>query len=95
MSIQSEKIDLATNAGAGTGTDKPIKGGKYMIMAEATWGGGNVKLQMQAPNSSWFDVASSTLSANGMLPLELPPGRIRAVVTTSTGVYASLVGIPQ
>ena len=95
MSINNGRIDLCENAGAGNKAAKECKGGRYYLMAEATWGGGNIKLQFQTPNGTWIDVPSSTLSANNGTAIELPQGQIRAVVTTATAVYAYLVGIPQ
>lgn len=96
MSKQQVRLTLSANAGAGNGTAYEWPGGKGMFMAEATWGGGNVKLQQQSANATWIDVApSSTLSANGMVVLDLPPGQVRVVITTSTAVYSYLVGIPQ
>jgi len=87
------RLDLASNAGAGNGTAKEWPGGTGFFMAEATWGGGSVKLQYQTPQGTWVDVASSTLSANGALKLDVPPGQVRAAIATSTAVYAHFVRI--
>lgn len=87
------RVALAENAGAGNQTAKEWRGGKAMLLAEATWGGGNVKLQIQTPQGTWVDVPSSTLSANGVLNLELPAGQVRAVSATATALYAYLVNI--
>lgn len=94
MSIRN-KIALLTNAGTGNGAAFVQPGGKYQLNVEATFGGGNVKLQMKTENATYVDVANSTLSANGSLVLELPPGEVRAVSTTATAVYAALVPIYQ
>lgn len=95
MSIQAEQIILGANVGAGNGESKPVKGGKYAFMAEATWGGGSAKVQVQTPNGTWMDVPNTTLSANGFVSVELPPGQARVVVATSTAAYCYLVGMPQ
>lgn len=95
MSINNGRIDLCESAGAGNQASKECKGGRYYFMAEATWGGGNVKLQFQTPNGTWIDVTGSSLTANGGLAIELPQGQVRAVITTASVVYAYLVGIPQ
>jgi hypothetical protein len=87
-------INLLSNAAAGTSAAQYFPGGRAVFVAQATWGGGNVKLQCQAPGQNWFDVASSTLSADGMLPLDLPPGQYRAVAATGSAFYASLVSVP-
>ena len=89
------KKELLSNASAGNGSDVSWPGGVAVMVAEATWGGGNVKLQAKLDQGNYADVASSTLSANGMTAgLYLPPGTYRAVVTTSSAVYASLVRVP-
>lgn len=90
----TERIDFLSNAAAGNGVSKSYKGGKIALYAEATWGGGNVKLQFQSPQGTWIDVPSSTLSANGFVILEVPPGQYRAVVTTASAAYASAVEVP-
>ena len=91
----TDRIDFFSNAAAGNSTAKFWKGGKVAFYAEATFGGGNVKLQFQSPQATWIDVASSTLSANGLLILELPPGQYRAVGTTASAIYASMVTVPM
>lgn len=89
------KATIAANAGAGNLSSVQFPGGKAMFIAEGTWGGGNIKLQVKAGNNTWVDISSSTLSANGTLNLDLPPCEIRGVVTTSTGVYADLITVPN
>ncbi len=88
----AQRVTVASNSGAGNGTAVILdSGGKWLFMAEATWGGGNIKLQTQSANSTWVDIASSTLSANGALAIDLPAGSVRGVITTSSAVYAYLV----
>lgn len=78
---------LLSNASA-TGSPVQWSGGKGVFSAVATWGGGNVQLQYLGPDgTTWLNVGAA-LTANGLAPFELPPGRIRAAVTTATGVYA-------
>lgn len=84
------KLDLVLNDVVQTG--QFWLGGRGMLIAEATWGGGSVKLQFKSPNGTWMDYASGSLSANGALMFELHPCEIRAVVTTATGVYAYAIG---
>ncbi len=68
-------------------------GGRGIFMAEATWGGGSVKLQYKSPQGTWIDVgAAATLTANGMVMVELPPGVVKVVRATATAVYAWLMG---
>ena len=88
------RLTFLENAAAGTSGERQVHaGGKFGFMAEATWGGGNQKLQIQNPKGTWADVASSTLSANGMAVLYLPAGNYRVVATTSTANYTWLVPI--
>jgi len=90
------KLTLLSNSGAGDGASFIWPGGRGMMSASATWGGGNIKLQMKVPAASatWADVPSSTLSANGHLFVDLPHGEVRAVQTTATAGYCDLVHIP-
>ena len=92
--MNSDGKTLLTNASA-TGSDVYISGGMYVFLAEATFGGGTVKLQIKLPQGNYADVTSGSLTANGMtVGLNLPPGTYRANVATATAVYASLVRIP-
>ena len=88
------KVALLEN-GSETGAEKEWKGGKGIFTAEATWGGGTVKLQMKLPNGTFVDVASSSMTADGYKDVDLPPGLYKAHVATATAVYAYLVGRPQ
>lgn len=89
MPASKGKLTLLSNAAA-TSASFPWPGGVGIFMAEATWGGGTVKLQYQTPNSSWVDAGvETTLTANGGGVFELPPCNIRASVATATAVYAT------
>lgn len=90
--MQSHGVQLAANASA-DGSYKTWPGGKSAFLTEATWGGGNVKLQTKGSNGGVIDLA--THSANAMTVLDLPPGQYRVAVTTATVVYADLVRIPE
>ena len=89
----SDAVILMEN-GTGNGTDKLCQGGHYAFIAEATFGGGTVKLQIKLPQGNYADVTSVTLSAAGMVAGFLPPGTYRAVATTATAAYARLARIP-
>jgi hypothetical protein len=53
-----------------------IKGGTYGLSVEATFGGGNVTLQLLGPDgSTWLNVGSA-ITANGFSSQSLPPGSI-------------------
>lgn len=83
---------LLSNASA-TGNAFTVQhGGKYRYTASATWGGGTVKLQILGPDgTTYIDIPSASLTANGSLVVELPCGAtIKANVATSTAVFASV-----
>ena len=77
-----------------------LKGGRYVLNGVATWSAGNIAVQMLAADgSTWvapWTIAGSanSMTANGSLTLDLPPGQYRIAVTTATAVYASLASIP-
>lgn len=79
--------------GTGNGSDVAWMGGKTAFLAEATFGGGTVKLQIKLPQGTYADVTSVTLSAAGMVVSDLPQGTYRAVATTATAAYARLVHV--
>jgi hypothetical protein len=81
-------VTLASNAGAGNQPAVKWNGGKMALVAEGTFGGGSIKLQLQSPQGTWIDVPSSTLSANGILIIDVPAGQVRAVTATGTAFYA-------
>ena len=86
--------------GANQGVDYPGGIGKFMV--SATFGGGNVALQMLGPDgTTWLPIdqyaqaSACTLSANGIMTFIAPAGRMRAVITTATAVYAAIIGCPE
>lgn len=79
------------DARAGTGF---IEGGLYCLAVVATFGGGSVQLEGLGPDGSTQITYSASITANGGYELYLPPGEYSLVVTTATGVYASLTRIP-
>ena len=85
---KNRTLTLLSNASA-TGSAVAWPGGRGLFSAEATWGGGTVKLQFKSANGTWIDVGTaSTLTANGIVGFELPMCQIRIDVTTATAVYA-------
>jgi hypothetical protein len=87
-------ITLAANASA-TGGWVMWPGGRGEFRAQATWGGGSVKLQCQGPNGTAQDVGIDTnLTADGGGIFELGAGPIRAAIATATAVYAMALRIP-
>jgi len=94
--MNSASVDLLSAEGAGNGSAKSWSGGHTTFVASSgAWGGGSIKLQIQViGTSSWVDVSSVTLSADGIVNTFLPPGTYRAVAATAVGNYARLVRIP-
>ena len=85
--MRKEQLTLASNAAAGNGTAAYWPGGRGYFTGEATWGGGSAKLQYMTANGTWIDVSSITLSANGGVAFELPPGQVRTVTATGSAFY--------
>ena len=88
--------DGLTFTGA-AGSDSPIKfsllGGRYAAVLNATWSGGNVELDVFAPDGTTaVKVASWTADATEII--DLPPGRFQFQITTSTAVQVALVRVP-
>jgi hypothetical protein len=73
-----------------------LNGGYYMVAAVATFGGGNVELQMLGPDqSTWLSAPTALkLSAAGTIAGYLPPGQYRFAIATATAVYCSVAGVP-
>lgn len=90
-------LTLLSNSGAGNGSAVAWPGGAGLVTGEATWGGGNIKLQIRTTNGTWVDVSASahTLSANGTFAFTLPRCQMRMVVTTSTAAYAYAHGTAE
>lgn len=83
------------NVAASSATGVKLVGGKYMISAVATWGGGNLDLHMLGPdNSTYLSVLPATFTANGVKTIDLPQGTYKFIVTTATALYAAVVRIP-
>ena len=70
---------LTVQNASATSPAKELLGGKYILDAVATFGGGSVKVQqLGRDNTTWMDVPNSTLTANGATQaLFIPPGQYR------------------
>lgn len=90
--------DVDQAASAGAGLDWP--GGDGVFCGEGTFGGGSIAMQMQTRNGTWIAVNTAgtvtpiSLTANGGQVFRAPAGKVRALVTTATAVFASVVGLP-
>lgn len=88
-------IVLASNASA-TGDWFMWPGGRGEFRAQATWGGGTVKLECKGPNGTAQDVGPDvTLTADGGGIFELGAGEIRCNIATATAVYAMALRVPS
>jgi hypothetical protein len=72
-----------------------LLGGRYLLAANATWGGGSLTLKILMPDSSTYvAVTSGALTADGTLELGLPSGTYELAIATATAVQGSLSRIP-
>lgn len=72
-----------------------LLGGKYAVLAMATWGGGSVDVTALMPDgSTYVSVLSSTFTANGTKIVDLPAGSYKIDITTATAVYLSVAPVP-
>jgi len=91
--MNSYRVDILSNAGAGNGSPFEWRGGRGVMVTEATFTGGSVKLQMQGPQGNWIDVPNAEAFNNDILKFELPQSQVRAVVSAAgvAAAYCSLV----
>ena len=73
---------------------KFLVGGLYELSGIGTWSAGNVEVQQLALDGTTWIATGTKLTANGVATIYLAPGQYRLVVTTATGVYASLARVP-
>lgn len=72
-----------------------LLGGKYAVLASATWGGGSVDVTALMPDgSTYVSVLSSVFTVNGAKIVDLPPGSYKIDITTATAVYVAVAPIP-
>lgn len=97
MQVVSGRVfNLAINAGA---AQSPVvvawPGGTGLFTVEATFGGGNVNLQVKSQNGTLLDVSAATkMTASGVASFTLPAGSlIQATITTSSAVYAYAIAM--
>jgi hypothetical protein len=67
-----------------------LTGGKYLVDAHATWGGGSVKLQRLAADATTYVSVGADFTADGSAAVSLAPGQYRFTVATATAVYVSV-----
>lgn len=96
--MQTASVLLLSNASA-TGAAFQWPGGRGFFAVGATFGGGSVALQFQAPDGTWAGVpnlqgTAISITAAGGQAFDLPPCSIRAAVTTATAVTARADRVP-
>ncbi len=71
-----------------------LGGGRFGIIAHATWGGGSATLEVLAEDGTTWVVAATAITADGTALVDLPPGVYRWAVATATALYLSLTRVP-
>jgi hypothetical protein len=90
-------IRLLKNASASGSFTDPLPGGKYLLVAEGSWGGAALTLQYKGPNDTAIAVANVSLSTNANVAVDVGDGaEVKAILTggTPSGIYADLVRVP-
>jgi hypothetical protein len=89
----TEKIEVL-NASA-TGDAQTLLGGRYMLIATATWNSsGTVGVEALAPDGSTWVPVGNALTEDGVAVYDLGPGQYRIAIETATAVYAALTSLP-
>ena len=82
---------LASNVAATTPWASPPGEGQFIVTAVATWGGGTVKLQVQAADGSAVDIPDASSTADNTFRVFLSrQDLIRVNIATSTAVYVDI-----
>ncbi len=71
-----------------------VLGGRYALVVNATWGGGNVVLKQLMPDGTTYIAVDPTFTADNSVIIDLPPGTYQLTITTATAVQGSLVRVP-
>ena len=86
---------LNNAAGVVNGTPFVVgQGGNYLYLAQGTFGGATVKLQILGPDATnYIDVPNSAMTVAGALQVQLPAGStVRGAIVggAATGIFTSL-----
>ena len=94
MAITATDGYQVINGSPGTLGPFTLKGGTYVAIVTAAFGGGNLQLQTFSLDGTTAVNVSTPISAAGLTTYtNLPTGRYQWVITTATAVYASLTRI--
>lgn len=79
--------------------DFVLLGGRYVLVATATWGGGSIALKALAADGTTYvtvkDIAGNavSLTADGSVAVDLPPGSFRLDFTTASAASVTLTPV--
>lgn len=85
-----------TWAATGASSTFVLEGGRYLMNGvSASWGGGNVELQMLGADGATYVKVGSDITANSSQEVACAPGTYRFNVTTTTAGSVALGRIPN
>lgn len=101
--MRAQEAYNLTNKAAGTYGPIILMGGKYQLVAVATWDAGSLTLEaLGLDGFTYIGVELDTpagnvanLEANGVGYVDLPPGTFQLVFTDGAGLSASLARVPM
>lgn len=71
-----------------------LKGGRYMMDAEGTFGGHAVTLQMVGADGTTLLSTTGTLSAAGLVVPDLPPGQYQFTLGSGMTLAVQITRVP-
>ena len=95
MAQQDWARDLISDSGAATGAFVLCPGGRIAFIFSGTTVT-DVDIELESPDGNGIPTVSAltTVSAKGIVVVDLPPGKYRAVVTTGTAVDVRAARVP-
>ena len=86
---------IVTGLGTGASATFSLSGGRYQFaVPTATFGGGNVVVQMLGADAATWLPVTTALTAAGLNVFEAPMGSFRFFSVTATAITASVSRIP-
>lgn len=80
---------LDSKTATGNGEWKARQAGVFTFAVDGTWGNSTVTLEMKGPKGSGIPIPGVSLTANGVVNVEIPGGSYRAVVTGGAAMNLS------
>ena len=95
MAQQNWARDLLSDSGAATGEFVLCPGGRIAFIFAGT-AVGDVDIEIESPDGNGLPTVSAltAVAAKGIVVVDLPPGRYRAVVATGTAVDVRAARVP-